>query len=49
MMTTNKKEKLGVLIPGMGSVASTLFVVVVCNKNLAKPVGSMTDGIDKAR
>ena len=43
MMTTNKKEKLGVLIPGMGSVASTFICgVLACNKNLAKPVGSMT-------
>ena len=43
MMTTNKKEKLGVLIPGMGSVASTFICgVLACNKNLAKPIGSMT-------
>ena len=43
MMTTNEKEKLGVLIPGMGSVASTFICgVLACNKNLAKPVGSMT-------
>jgi len=35
--------KLGVLIPGMGSVASTFICgVLACNKGIAKPIGSMT-------
>ena len=42
-MNSNNNEKLGVLIPGMGAVASTFICgVLACNKNLAKPVGSMT-------
>ena len=40
---SNKKEKLGVLIPGMGAVASTFICgVIACNKGLSKPIGSMT-------
>ena len=36
-------SKLGVLIPGMGSVASTFICgVIACNKGLSKPIGSMT-------
>ena len=39
----NKNEKLGVLIPGMGAVASTFICgVIACNKGLSKPIGSMT-------
>ena len=35
--------KLGVLIPGMGSVASTFICgVLACNKGISKPIGSMT-------
>ena len=42
-MKNNNKEKLGVLIPGMGAVASTFICgVIACNKGLAKPIGSMT-------
>ena len=42
-MNSNKKEKLGVLIPGMGAVASTFICgVIACNKGLAKPIGSMS-------
>ena len=42
-MKSNKKEKLGVLIPGMGAVASTFICgVIACNKGLAKPIGSMS-------
>ena len=36
-------NKLGVLIPGMGAVASTFICgVIACSKGLAKPIGSMT-------
>ena len=36
-------KKLGVLIPGMGSVASTFICgVLACNKGISKPIGSMT-------
>ena len=39
----NKNEQLGVLIPGMGAVASTFICgVIACNKGLSKPIGSMT-------
>ena len=42
-MAENNKSKLGVLIPGMGSVASTFICgVIACNKGLSKPIGSMT-------
>ena len=42
-MSENNKEKLGVLIPGMGSVASTFICgVIACNRGLSKPIGSMT-------
>ena len=42
-MNKKNKEKLGVLIPGMGAVASTFICgVIACNKGLAKPIGSMT-------
>ena len=36
--------KLGVLLPGMGAVASTLIAGIEAIKlNLAKPIGSMTE------
>ena len=36
-------KRLGVLIPGMGSVASTFICgVIACNKGISKPIGSMT-------
>ena len=36
-------KKLGVLIPGMGSVASTFICgVIACNKCISKPIGIMT-------
>jgi myo-inositol-1-phosphate synthase len=39
----NNNEKLGILIPGMGAVASTFICgVIACNKGLSKPIGSMT-------
>jgi len=39
----NNNQKLGVLIPGMGAVASTFICgVIACNKGLSKPIGSMT-------
>ena len=39
----NNNEKLGILIPGMGAVASTFVCgVIACNKGLSKPIGSMT-------
>ena len=39
----NKNSKVGVLIPGMGAVASTFICgVLACNKGLSKPIGSMT-------
>ena len=42
-MSEKNKEKLGVLIPGMGSVASTFICgVIACNRGLSKPIGSMT-------
>ena len=43
-MEINKpKGKLGILIPGMGSVASTFIAgIIAIKKGLAKPVGSMT-------
>jgi len=42
-MKSNNNEKLGVLIPGMGAVASTFICgVIACNKGLAKPIGSMS-------
>ena len=42
-MSGKNKEKLGVLIPGMGSVASTFICgVIACNRGLSKPIGSMT-------
>ena len=42
-MKNNNKKKLGVLIPGMGAVASTFICgVIACNKGLAKPIGSMS-------
>ena len=42
-MSEKSKEKLGVLIPGMGSVASTFICgVIACNRGLSKPIGSMT-------
>ena len=42
-MKNNNNEKLGVLIPGMGAVASTFICgVIACNKGLAKPIGSMS-------
>ena len=42
-MAENNKPKLGVLIPGMGSVASTFICgVIACNRGLSKPIGSMT-------
>ena len=42
-MKNNNTEKLGVLIPGMGAVASTFICgVIACNKGLAKPIGSMS-------
>jgi len=43
-MNQNKNnEKLGILIPGMGAVASTFVCgVIACNKGLSKPIGSMT-------
>jgi myo-inositol-1-phosphate synthase len=35
--------KLGVLIPGMGAVATTLVAgVLVIRKGLGKPIGSLT-------
>ena len=42
-MSEKNKAKLGVLIPGMGSVASTFICgVIACNRGLSKPIGSMT-------
>lgn len=42
-MNNENNEKLGILIPGMGSVASTFVCgVIACNKGLSKPIGSMT-------
>ena len=42
-MSEKSKAKLGVLIPGMGSVASTFICgVIACNRGLSKPIGSMT-------
>ena len=42
-MKNNKNERLGVLIPGMGAVASTFICgVIACKKGLAKPIGSMS-------
>ena len=42
-MNNKDGSKLGVLIPGMGSVASTFICgVIACNKGLSKPIGSMT-------
>ena len=42
-MIQKNKSKLGVLIPGMGAVASTFICgVIACNKGLSKPIGSMT-------
>ena len=39
----NDNSKVGVLIPGMGAVASTFICcVLACNKELSKPIGSMT-------
>lgn len=39
----NENSKVGVLIPGMGAVASTFICgVLACNKGLSKPIGSMT-------
>ena len=39
----NENPKVGVLIPGMGAVASTFICgVLACNKGLSKPIGSMT-------
>ena len=39
----NENSKVGVLIPGMGAVASTFIGgVLACNKGLSKPIGSMT-------
>ena len=38
-----ENSKVGVLIPGMGAVASTFICgVIACNKGLSKPIGSMT-------
>src|ERR1044072_9152094 len=37
------KGKLGILLPGLGAVASTMIAgVIVTRKGLAKPVGSLT-------
>ena len=37
------KGKLGVLIPGLGAVATTFIAgVVAINKGLAEPIGSIT-------
>ena len=42
-MNNDNNEKLGILIPGMGAVASTFVCgVIACNKGLSKPIGSMT-------
>ena len=42
-MSEKSKTRLGVLIPGMGSVASTFICgVIACNRGLSKPIGSMT-------
>ena len=43
MEITKPTGKLGVLIPGMGAVASTFIAgVEAIKQNLAKPIGSMT-------
>ena len=40
---SKENSKIGVLIPGMGAVASTFICgVIACNKGLSKPIGSMT-------
>ena len=40
---SKENSKVGVLIPGMGAVASTFICgVIACNKGLSKPIGSMT-------
>lgn len=43
MIDKNNNKKLGILIPGMGAVASTFICgVIACTKGLSKPIGSMT-------
>ena len=42
MKVHQPQGKLGVLIPGMGAVASTFISGVLAQKGLAKPIGSMT-------
>jgi len=43
MEKMKNSERLGVLIPGMGAVASTFICgIISCNKGLSKPIGSMT-------
>ena len=40
---SKENSKVGVLIPGMGAVASTFICgVIACNKGLSKSIGSMT-------
>ena len=40
---SKENSKVGVLIPGMGAVASTFICgVIACNKGISKPIGSMT-------
>lgn len=42
-MNNDNNERLGILIPGMGAVASTFICgVIACNKGISKPIGSMT-------
>jgi myo-inositol-1-phosphate synthase len=42
-MIQQQKGKLGILIPGMGAVASTFIAgVVAVNKGIAEPIGSVT-------
>ncbi len=42
-MITDPKGKLGVLLPGMGAVATTFMAgVIAVNKGLALPIGSLT-------
>lgn len=43
MKATNPKGKLGILLPGMGAVATTFIAgVIAVNKGLSEPIGSMT-------
>jgi myo-inositol-1-phosphate synthase len=42
-MIQEPKGKLGILLPGMGAVASTFIAgVIAVNKGIAKPIGSVT-------